>query len=160
MDTDKVLGVDIGGVITKGGNEIFTDAFLESPQMGGAFEAVRMLVANRFGNNVYLVSKCGENMQKKTRLWLSHHRFYEVTGIPESHVRFCLERHQKASICEELGITHFVDDRLEVLGSLTTVSNLYLFQPRPNEMRRFAHFLNRVRQVNAWEEILRELLTS
>ncbi|MDP3770860.1 MAG: hypothetical protein Q8R16_01000, partial [bacterium] len=83
---------------------------------------------------------------------------YERTGIGRDHVRFCRERHEKAGICEELGITHFVDDRLEVLGNLTTVGTLYLFQPRPNEVRRFAHFLDRVRQVNAWQEILQQEL--
>ena len=128
--------------------------------MGGAFEAVRMLVANRFGNNVYLVSKCGENMQKKTRLWLSHHRFYEVTGVPESHVWFCLKRDEKAGICEKLGVTHFVDDRLEILGSLRDiVEHRYLFRPKSNEVRRYAHFLDGVlQQVQTWEEVLQYLL--
>jgi len=165
MNPNEVLGVDIGGVITDRVNDntdtsFFSDNYLRTTAVSNVFEALRRLVDERFGERVWLVSKCGRRIQEKTLNWLRHHDFYYQTGVRAEHVRFCLERHQKAGICEELGITHFVDDRLEVLRNLTTVGNLYFFQPSPNEMRRFAHFLNRVRQINSWEEILRELLPS
>jgi len=58
---------------------------------------------------------------------------------------------------KDSGITHFVDDRLEVLGYLTTVGVRYLFQARSDEVKR-SLFLGSVRQVNSWQEILtREL---
>lgn len=163
MGTDEVLGVDIGGVIIDRINDgtdtsFFGDNYLRTTAVPGVFEALRRLVDERFGERVWLVSKCGRRIQEKTLRWLRHHDFYNQTGIRQDHVRFCLQRHEKAGICEELGITHFVDDRLEILGNLRTAKCLYLFQPNPNEVRRFAHFLDRVRQVNAWEEILRELL--
>jgi hypothetical protein len=44
------------------------------------------------------------------------------------------------------------------LGNLTTVGTLYLFQPRPDEVRRFARFLNRVKPVDSWQEILEKEL--
>lgn len=154
------LGVDIGGVIIDRVNEgtdtsFFTDNYLRTTAVPGAFDALRDLVEKRFGNKVFLVSKCGQRVQNRTLEWLDHHRFYDITGIGRGHVRFCKERHQKAGICRELGITHFVDDRLEVLGNLATVSTLYLFKPRPNEVRKFAQFLSRVSQVDTWQEILR-----
>jgi hypothetical protein len=37
------------------------------------------------------------------------------------------EREEKADICERVGITHFVDDQLEVLVHLTSVPYRYLF---------------------------------
>ena len=155
----ETLGVDIGGVIIDRVNDgtdtsFFTDNYLRTTAVPGVFDALRQLVEKRFGDKVFLVSKCGQRVQDKTLQWLDHHRFYDLTGVERERVRFCRERHEKAGICEKLGITHFVDDRLEVLGNLTTVGTLYLFQPRPDEVRRFARFLNRVRQVNSWQEIL------
>lgn len=156
----ETLGVDIGGVIIDRVNDgtdtsFFTDNYLRTTAVPGVFDALRQLVEKRFGDKVFLVSKCGQRVQDKTLQWLDHHRFYDLTGIGRDRVHFCRERHEKAGICEKLGITHFVDDRLEVLGNLATVSTLYLFQPRPDEVRRFARFLNRVKQVNSWQEILK-----
>jgi hypothetical protein len=155
----QTLGVDIGGVIIdrindKTDTSFFSENYLKTTAVPGAFDALRELVEKRFGKNVFLVSKCGKSIQRKTVEWLNHHNFHEITGIERSNVRFCLERHEKAGICDELGITHFVDDRLEVLSNLTNVNTLYLFQPRPDEVRLFVQSLDRVKQVNSWQEIL------
>lgn len=162
---NETLGVDIGGVIIDRINDgtdtsFFSDNFLQTTAVPGVFQALRRLVDEKFGSQVYLVSKCGRRVQEKTLQWLDHHDFYNQTGISSDHIRFCKQRHEKAGICQELGITHFIDDRLEILGNLTTVGNLYLFQPNSNEVRRFAHFLNRVKQVDMWDEILKELLAA
>lgn len=159
----ETLGVDIGGVIIDRINNgtdtsFFSDNYLQTTAVPGVFDALRQLVEKRFSDKVFLVSKCGQRVQDKTLHWLDHHRFYDLTGIGREHVHFCRERHEKAGICEELGITHFIDDRLEVLGNLTTVGTLYLFQPRLDEVRQFARFLNRVKQVNSWQEILKREL--
>lgn len=155
---EEVLGIDIGGVITAGGNEMFTEDFLAVQVMPDCFEVIKRLVAEKFGERVYLVSKCGTRMQQKSSEWLAHHKFFDLTGVTSDHVVFCKDRSGKAPICERLGITHFVDDRLEVLGYLTSVRNLYLFQPKPNEVHRFSHHLPKVRKMNSWQEILKELL--
>ncbi len=159
----ETFGVDIGGVIIDRKNDgtdtsFFTDNYLRTTAVPGVFHALRQLVEKRFGDKVFLVSKCGRGVQSKTLHWLAYNSFYDLTGIGRDQVHFFRKRHEKASICEKLGITHFVDDRLEVLGNLTTVGTLYLFQPRPDEVRRFRHFLNRVRQVDSWQEITKELL--
>ena len=161
MDRNKSLGVDIGGVIMDRANDetdtsFFTDNYLRTTATPGALEALATLVT-RFEGRVHLVSKCGKKVQDKTLHWLAHHRFYERTGIRPDHVRFCKERHQKAGICEELSITHFIDDKLEVLGYLASVSHLYLFQPNPNEVRRYAHLLPRVMRVESWDQVLAHL---
>lgn len=160
----EALGVDIGGVIIDRVNDgtdtsFFSDNYLQTTAVPGVFAALRQLVEKRFRENIFLISKCGQRVQNKTLHWLDHHRFYDLTGIGRERVHFCRERHEKAGICKQLGITHFVDDRLEVLSNLTTVSALYLFQPHPNEVKRFARFLNRVRQVNSWQEIVNDLLS-
>ncbi len=154
-----VLGVDIGGVIIDRINDgtdtsFFSENYLHTTEVPGVFEALRRLVAEKFGDKVFLVSKCGQRTSDKTLAWLEYHDFHRITGVGSDAVHFCRERHQKAPICQKLGITHFVDDRLEILGRLATVSTLYLFQPNSKEIRKFAQFLSRVHQVQSWQEIL------
>ena len=158
-----VLGVDIGGVIIdrvsdRTDTSFFGENFLLTTAVPDAFEAIAMLAERRFPAGVYLVSKCGRKIEEKTLRWLDHHRFYEQTGVAEAHVRFCRERHEKAGICGELGITHFVDDRLEVLSDLTSVGKRYLFRPSEQELRRFARHLPSVTRVGSWKEIVEDLL--
>ena len=74
------------------------EAALATPPYEGMFETVPDLV-KRFGGQVWLVSKAGPRVQEKTRQWLRHHRFFERTGIAPDHLRFCLERPQKAQHC-------------------------------------------------------------
>ncbi|WP_431687429.1 hypothetical protein [Hahella sp. NBU794] len=141
------LGVDIGRVIISPVKDGKSDtAFLSggieqallTPPAEGAIERLTHLV-EVFEGRVWLVSKAGKNTQHKTRLWLAHHRFFERTGMPAHHLRFCFKRHEKAGHCAELGLTHFVDDRLDVLRHLQGLApHLYLFgeqlksQPAPD----------------------------
>jgi len=156
------LGVDIGGVVIShvgSGNDtsFFAENYLETPSVPKALESLRMLRA-RFGSNIYLVSKAKSLTQNKTVEWMRYHQFHVRTGIEPKHVLFCLERSEKAGICERLGITHFVDDKLEVLSHMTTVPFQFLFQGKGAEMARFYHHLEKVKKVETWQEILNELL--
>lgn len=121
-----VLGVDIGRVIIEGdgpdtnfvgGNE--ADA-MRAPAVAGAIESLTRL-CKRFGGRVWLVSKCGPKVQQRTRMWLDRTRFFQTTGIPYGHLRFCKERKEKAPICADLGVGIFVDDRLDVLQHMAGV---------------------------------------
>lgn len=134
------LGIDIGKVImepVKGGkaDTAFLGSSMEkairTPPAPGAFEGVRTLVT-AFAGRVWLVSKAGASVQQKTRAWLKHWDFYGVTDLRPEHLRFCLERSQKAGHCKQLKITHFIDDRLDVLEHLRgIVPQLYLFGEQP-----------------------------
>ena len=132
------LGVDIGRVIIAGGGpgggdtQFFsgdTARMLATPAVPGAFATLARLVPQF--DEVWLVSKCGERVQRSTRLWLDHHDFAGRTGIPCGNLRFCLRRPDKAIHCAELGITHFVDDKLDVHEALRgVVEHRYLFGPQ------------------------------
>jgi hypothetical protein len=123
------IGIDVGGVLMARGegtqDTIFADAYLTSPQCPMAFEWVKVFV-DRFGSqNVFIVSKCGNKIRARTLEWLEHNKFYEITGFDRGNVRFCYQRHEKAGICRDLQITHFIDDRAEVLSYMNTVPHLY-----------------------------------
>lgn len=137
------LGIDIGRVLISpdghgtGGDTSFIggsiqDA-LDTPPYDGMMDVVPELV-QLFGGQVWLVSKCGPVIQEKSRLWLRHHRFFERTGIPPENLRFCRERPQKADHCRQLKITHFIDDRPDVLRCMEgIVQHRYLFGPQKRQ---------------------------
>ena len=157
------LGVDIGGVLIDRINDdtdtsFFGDNYLKTTAVPNAFEAIKRLAGERFGDEIYLVSKCGPSIERKSREWLAHHDFHAATGVPPERLNFCRRRQDKAPICESLGLTHFIDDRLEVLSYLKTVPHLFLFMPTPAEVERYARHLDRVRRVESWDEVLAALL--
>ena len=81
-----------------------------------------------FEGRVWLVSKAGPKIQQMTLLWLAEHRFRTLTGVPIQNVRFCRERAEKRDHAVRLGLTHFIDDRSDVLRHLVgVVPKLYLF---------------------------------
>jgi hypothetical protein len=134
------LGVDFGRVIQgapgpDGAEDtVFLsgglDAALRSPATEGTFEVLPRLV-ERFEGQVWIISKCGERIQRRTVEWLDFHNFYERTGLPRANVRFCRKRAQKAIHCEEFGITHMIDDRIEVHRAIRDlVPYRYLFGPQ------------------------------
>ena len=133
------LGIDIGRVLiaaegANGADTSFIGGSLQdalgTPPYEGMFEAVAPLV-EKFEGRVWLVSKCGPSVQAKSRAWLRHHRFFERTGIAPENLSFCLQRPQKADHCRQLRITHFIDDRTDVLHHLEgLVPHRYLFGPQ------------------------------
>lgn len=129
------LGVDIGRVIIRSDTDdpdrnIFGADFLLSPEVEGALEALRELNVSGRWDQIHLVSKCKPPVQERTRLWLDKHDFYIKTGIERENVHYCLERFEKGIIAANLALTHFVDDRLDVLQSMPEgVGTRVLFNP-------------------------------
>lgn len=131
------LGIDFGRVIqgaafaTGAADTVFLSGGIEqalaSPPSADAFEVLARLV-RRFDGQAWVISKCGPRVQERTLQWLDQHEFYDRTGVPKGNVRFCRARADKAMHCAELGITHMIDDRLEVHQALRDlVPHLYLF---------------------------------
>ncbi len=155
--------MDIGGVLIDRINDdtdtsFFGDNYLRTTAVPGAFDALRRLAEQRFDRQIHLVSKCGPRTEQKSRDWLAHHDFFGTTGVDPAHLHFCRQRQEKAPICETLGLTHFIDDRLEVLGYLTSVPNLYLFHPTAEEVEKHARHLHRVHRVESWDDVLTALI--
>lgn len=133
------LGIDVGRVLISPGDESKPDTSfiggsiedaLRTPPYEGMFDVVPALV-RKFDGRVWIVSKCGPRVQQRTLQWFERHDFFGRTGIDSRNVRFCLQRPQKAQHCRELAITHFIDDRTDVLQAMRgVVQNLYLFGPQ------------------------------
>jgi hypothetical protein len=121
------LGIDIGRVIMcpvhddgQPDTSFLTagdaDA-LETPAAPGLWEVVPLLV-QAFAGRVWLVSKAGSRIEALTRRWFQHHRFFDRTGMDAASARFCRRREDKRAHAAELGLTHFIDDRVDVLEHL------------------------------------------
>lgn len=132
----ELLGVDVGGVLVDriradgSDTSFFSDRFLETPAVAGAFDTLARLGRERFGQRICIVSKCGPRTQEKTRLWLEKHKLLDALGLDARALHFCRERRDKAPICKRLGVTHFIDDRMDVLVHLRSVPHRFLFGPQ------------------------------
>lgn len=135
------IGIDFGRVIMcaiQNGVQdtsflgVSFDEAMKTPATPGAIECIEELVAHYKGR-IYIVSKCGESVENKTRGWLSRNGIYAKTGLAKDQVYFCKKRKDKAPICRKLGITHFIDDRVDVLSHMVgIVPHLYLFGEQSN----------------------------
>lgn len=157
MSGARRIGVDLGGVVIDGRNDtMFTERFLETPEVDGAFAALSRLV--EAGWEVFVVSKCGQRMEDASRLWLLDRGFYGRTGVLPERVRFCRRRPEKGVIAEELGLDAFVDDRLDVLRAvLPQVTTAVLFDPRRDPSTVDAVLASQVTTVRTWDQALRAL---
>jgi len=164
LNMKKVLGVDIGGVIFdfapifKTNGDVTEEEILHTPVMEGSIESLSVLNKTLFKDSIYLVSKYGEDGPKSIQKWLEKQNFYERTGIAREHLFQCAERHEKAPIVKDLGITHFVDDRAEVMSHFSDfVPNLYHFQSILEDRNEWAKNIPNMTFVESWSELLRIL---
>jgi hypothetical protein len=165
VNGSDALGIDIGGVIIDRVSEddqtqiMGHHGYAGAAAVEGAFEAIARLVEQRFRERTWLVSRCDEPRELVLMNWLERHDFFGSTAISSDHVLFCRQRHEKATICRRLGLTHFIDDRLEVLSHLVgTVPHLYLFRSRASDVDHFRRLLPHVRPVSRWSELADALL--
>ncbi|MDE2037931.1 MAG: hypothetical protein KGI69_01750 [Patescibacteria group bacterium] len=163
MQNKIALGVDIGNVIIDNrsvdpeAKKVDEATYASFPPTRGVFEALKSL-NSYFQGDVYLISKCTEWAQEQILLWLKDHDFYARTGIKPENVFFVRQRHEKDGVCRKLGLTHFIDDRLEVLGHMVgSTPNLILFQPDDEEVREFERFLPKVSVARDWDEAMRKI---
>jgi len=156
------IGIDIGGVIiaqdTDEPDLFFTEAFLNAKTFLDCFETIKHLVQSLGCENVFIISKCGESIQKKSREWLEHKNFFNITGFDPNNIYFCLERQEKAKIADKLGLTVFIDDRYTVLQYMlnsTQLNRLILFCPNSKEEELSKNNPNdKIIQMQSWKEVL------
>lgn len=160
-----MLGVDIGGVIVArvagdADTSFFGTRPMDTPAVEGVIEVLRELTTGPFDGRVHLVSKAGPAMQDRTRRWLQHTGFHDSTRIPRDNVHFVLDRSRKAPVCEGLAVTHFVDDRLDVLTSLTSVPHKFLFVGGLGEKRPPREVPAEIRTASNWAALRRSIVES
>lgn len=155
------IGIDIGGVIiaqdTDEPDLFFSNDFLRAKPFPDCFEIIRLLIEKFGKENLFIISKCGEKIQRKSMEWLEHNQFFSITGFLPEHIHFCLERHEKAGIADRLQLNVFIDDRYTVLKhllSLEQIERLILFCPNETEQGlNKSNPNNKILQVSSWGEV-------
>jgi len=114
------IGIDIGRVIIGGNGEdtFFTEDFLETPEVPGAFEAIFELP--KAGHEIHLISKCGEAVENKSLIWLNYYGFL-YAAVPRHRVHFVRKRHLKVFMAQALELDIFIDDRQDIIESMQKV---------------------------------------
>jgi len=158
--TQGKIGIDIGGVIIdrerndNSDTSLFGTNYLNAFAVPSALEAIAEINKKFFPNEAYIISKCGANIERKSREWLKHNGFYQMTGMTEDKVHFCRARSDKAPIAQKLGLTHFIDDKYEVLGYMKDiVKNRILFNPDLGEMKKTGP-VGPVIPIFSWTDVL------
>lgn len=126
-----MLGIDVGGVLVphqsgRTDTSFFGARPLETPAVEGALDGLRQLV-ELFDGRVAVVSKAGSRMAELTTRWMWSNEVFGKTGLDPNALHFVRTRPDKGPICFSLGVTHFIDDRLDVLEALPSVASRYLF---------------------------------
>lgn len=68
----------------------------------------------------------------------------------------CLRREDKAQICQEPGLTTFIDDRPDVLIPMRgIVTQRMLFNPRAEDLMSSRGNLDGILHVRNWDDVLR-----
>ncbi len=160
---DYKIGIDIGRVIIGSDTDqkdlFFGKNFLNAPEVENSFESIKKIIMYYTGQNVYLVSKCGQETREKTIQWLVHKNFFERTNFKKENIFFCDKREEKKIIARDLKLNIFVDDRFTVLKHLLDLPkmNLFLFNPKENELEAFKSNFSEIKLVYTWKEIISDL---
>jgi hypothetical protein len=134
----RILGLDVGGVIKQRGTPI-----------PDAIESINALV-HHF-DSICIVSRINDAAEGEGNLnYLRSHGLLLI--IPEERVFFCEKRHEKAPICAAQGVTHFVDDRPEVLSYMNTVPYKFALNPTQDQLTAFP--VEGMKVVQSWKELL------
>lgn len=137
-----ILGIDLGNTLIK-----------ERKPMRDAYRVVTELSKLYFGPRIHIVSRVDEEQERRARTFVTSEPFIKGTGIPLRRVHFCRERSEKAAICAKFGITHFIDDRPEVMRHLGKGVTKILFDPIAEDHEQFQNSLGGVYTVSSWNEV-------
>lgn len=177
MSNNIVVGIDFGKTICDIVNSRQKNLpaemqpnFLANPFVPGAPEVIKELVEAAGPKNLHIVSKATLLSEIHIKEWLRVNGFWVLTGMIPYHLHFCRERKDKAAICQHLGVTHFIDDRLEVLYHLESVPTRIALNPRREDPDEIPFFKRMeagdwgtpfpIQVVTSWAEIKRVILIS
>ena len=158
------LGVDIGGVLkphrTPETEPRFVTSLQTTEPVPGSLETLRRLASGGFGPRLWVVSKCRAENEEPLRAWLGRNGFLDDGLVLLTDVHFCRERADKAEIARHLRLSHFVDDRPEVMSHMDRAIHRVLFQPDRDDAAAYAASIGGVPMVETWDDVAAALLAT
>lgn len=144
----QVIGIDFGKTIT------YKLVDGERTTYPHALRVIHRLVQAPH-TKVVIISKVDDEQMKRALKWIEVNDFYNNTGLVRSDIFFCKERYEKSNIAREIGVTHHIDDRPEVMAHMDPGVHKYLFNPIATDVVTFFNQLVNTRIVESWLEIER-----
>ena len=144
---DIVLGIDLGGTIHHKNDK------KETVPMPGSFEVINKL--RQKVKAVYIVSRVTDEQSYRAYKWFQKFNFFEETGLTPNKVHFCYERRDKAPICQRLGVSHFIDDRPEVMSHMDYGVEKLIMNPIMAEVTKYNEcgLLGCYKIVYSWDDV-------
>ncbi|WP_372019142.1 hypothetical protein [Tistrella mobilis] len=127
------LGVDVGGVLCR---LHLKEGRLPATPEGGAAALVAMpdvhvvmhtVLKPFFGDRIHIISKAEPAVRPLIAAWLWQSGLAEAIGLVPERVHFTETLAEKAVIARQLGLTHMIDDRFEVLARMPFLQLAVLF---------------------------------
>lgn len=149
------IGIDINGVLSDNKVPDYqTRDYSIFSVMKDAVKIVRKMVDAYGADNIYIISRVRTHqLSMVTGVWLEYHGILKKTGIPLENVFICYKLKDKAELAAKLELTHFIDDRLEVLDYFSKKINLIAFQPTKYAIKKYPDTAARSVVVNSWSEV-------
>lgn len=144
------LGIDLGWTIV--GNRVTGDKY---EVQSACFTTILRLT--KYFDNVYIISKVNSTQKESSLKWIESVEFFNKTNIKPENLYYCFERKDKAIFAKGLGITHFIDDRAEVMYHLDKSIVKILFNPDPIHVEKYRGKLFNTTITNDWSQIPRLL---
>lgn len=142
---DIILGIDLGGTIHHKNEK------KETVPMDNAFRVINHL-RNKV-KAIYIVSRVNDEQSLRAYQWFQKFKFFEETGLTPNKVFFCYERYEKGPICNKLRVTHFIDDRPEVMFYMPAGVNCILMNPKETEVKSYGSIERGDLIAKSWNDI-------
>ena len=140
---NPVLGVDFGNTIA-----------VHDVPIPDSLRVLGRLAKEVFDGRVFIISKVNEEQEIRVRRALKEHAILDILRISIDEVRFCPNRADKATICRELGVTHMIDDRPEVMvGMPEVVTTKILMDPDFDDLLLHFNRICPVTLVRNWKDV-------
>lgn len=155
------IGIDINGVLANNKRaHIKTHDYSVFSVMEDAIDIVREIVNLHGAENVYIISRVkSHQLSFITGIWMETHNFLRETNVLLDNVYICSLLRDKAKIAKKLRLTHFIDNRPEVLNHFPKNIVIIAFQPEDKEMKKYPNVLSRAKVANSWKEVGKYLNT-
>lgn len=156
----EILAINVNTLIDRKDNLPIPEMFrrhdyLKISETKDSFKVLRELSEKRFGEaRVFLVFECERDICGKILKWLSTRNIHSRAKIKRGRIRRCQNVSRLAKTCMNLGVTHLIDDNLELFTRLQ-LERGYLLMPGHKRKEKFLA-LN-VWQVGSWPAILHDL---
>lgn len=155
------IGIDVNGVIADSRTPRYnTKKYSIFSVMDGSIPTLKKLADQIGAENIFIISRVKiPQLSLLTGIWLETHKFLQRTGISLDNVIICHNLKDKAPIAQELGITHFIDDRLKVLKYFPDNIRRIAFNPEQSELDSYPEIINKISIVKNWDEVEKLIYT-